>query len=160
MLAFFLASVAVELSFVVNHEPIATVKAAAHYVTLGAAVSACIVILYMPLRSPSLPSFDIGAVGQEPSDKFRSPEDNLRLWQFLSVSWMAPLLSKGKKKQLNEDDVWLLGFEFKHRRLHEKFRLTRGSVISRLLQANGVDVVIVTVIATVQMLCGMFPVYH
>lgn len=109
----------------------------------------------MPLRSPSLPSFDIGVVGQEPSSNFRSPEDSLRLWQFLSVSWMAPLLSKGKKRQLNEDDVWLLGFEFKHRRLHEKFRLTRGSVISRLLQANGIDIVIVTIIATVQMLCGL-----
>lgn len=122
---------------------------------MGAAASACIAILFMPLRSPSLPSFDIGAVGQEPSSDFRSPEDNLRLWQFLGVSWMAPLLSKGKKRQLNEEDVWLLGFEFKHRKLHERFRLIRGSVIGRLLQANGIDVFIVTIIATVQMLCGL-----
>lgn len=109
----------------------------------------------MPLRSPFLPVFDIAAVGQEPSSDFRSPEDNLRLWQFLSVSWIAPLLSKGKKRQLNEDDVWLLGFEFKHRKLHDKFRLVRGSVINRLLQANGIDVLIIIIIATVQMLCGL-----
>lgn len=140
---------------VINHEPSLAVKAAARYVTIGAAASACITILFMPLRSPFLPVFDIAAVGQEPSSDFRSPEDNLRLWQFLSVSWIAPLLSKGKKRQLNEDDVWLLGFEFKHRKLHDKFRLVRGSVINRLLQANGIDVLIIIIIATVQMLCGL-----
>ncbi|KAE8349422.1 ABC transporter [Aspergillus coremiiformis] len=107
----------------------------------------------MPLRCPSLPRVDIGVVGQPSSSKFRSPEDNLRLWQFLTVSWMAPLMTAGKNRQLNEDDVWFLGFEFQHRRLHEKFRQLRGSVISRLLQANGIDVLIITGISTVQMLC-------
>lgn len=112
------------------------------------------IILFMPLRAPALPCLDIAAVGQQPSSDFRSPEDNLRLWQFLSVSWMAPLISIGRKRQLNEDDVWSLGFEFQHQRLHEKFRRLRGSVISRLLQANGIDIFIISVFAIVQMFCG------
>lgn len=155
MLVFYFTVLIVDASLIINNEPVPTVKTVARYVALGAAAMACMTILLMPLRSPSLPSFDIGAVGQEPSNDFRSPEDNLRLWQFLSVSWMAPLLSKGKKRQLNEDDVWALGFEFKHRKLHEKFRLIRGSVIGRLLQANGIDILIVIIIATVQMLWGL-----
>lgn len=155
MLAFFFVAFVVELSFVVNHEPMPTVRIAARYVAVGAAATAFITILLMPMRSPVLPSFDIGKVGQEPSRDYRSPEDNLRLWQFLTVSWMGPLLSKGKKRQLHEDDVWTLPFEFKHSRVHDKFRLTRGSVLGRLLQANGIDILIITIIAIVQMLCGL-----
>lgn len=64
-------------------------------------------------------------------------------------------MSLGKKRQLHEEDVWSLGFEFQHRRLHDHFRVLRGSVISRLLQANGLDVLITASIAIVQMLCGM-----
>ncbi|KAJ5174294.1 uncharacterized protein N7482_000171 [Penicillium canariense] len=96
---------------------------------------------------------DISAVGQPPCSDFRSPEDNLRLWQFLTVSWMAPLISLGRKRQLNEQDVWQLGFEFQHSRLHEKFRRIRGSVLRRVLKANGLDVLIISGIATVQMFC-------
>jgi ABC-type multidrug transport system fused ATPase/permease subunit len=66
---------------------------------------------------------------------------------------MAPLISIGKKRQLDEDDVWFLGFEFQHCRLHDKFRRLKGSVIGRLLRANGVDIVIISTIAIVQMIC-------
>jgi ABC-type multidrug transport system fused ATPase/permease subunit len=123
------------------------------YIAASAALMACFTILLMPFRKPSLPVIDISAVGQTPCSDFRSPEDNLRLWQFLTVSWMAPLISLGRKRQLNEPDVWLLGFEFQHSRLHEKFRRIRGSVLRRVLQANGLDVLIIAVIAVVQMIC-------
>jgi hypothetical protein len=123
------------------------------YTAASAALMACFTILLMPFRKPSLPVIDISAVGQTPCSDFRSPEDNLRLWQFLTVSWMAPLISLGRKRQLNEPDVWLLGFEFQHSRLHERFRRLRGSVLRRVLQANGLDVLIISVIAIVQMIC-------
>jgi hypothetical protein len=154
MLAFFAMEFAVEMSFAMNSDAYAVNKIYAHYIAAGAAVAACATIFMMPLRGPLLPRVDIGVVGQPPSSKFRSPEDNLRLWQYLTVSWMAPLMTVGKQRQLDEDDVWSLGFEFQHRKLHEKFRQLRGSVISRLLQANGIDVLIITGISTVQMLCG------
>ena len=156
MLAFFISSLAVEVSIIVGLvETYPRFKLISHYIAAGAAVLGCLVIILMPVRVPTLPCIDIAAVGQQPSSNFRSPEDNLRLWQFLTVSWMAPLISTGKKRQLQEDDVWFLGFEFQHRRLHDKFRRLRGSVIGRLLHANGIDVFIITTIAIVQMICGM-----
>jgi hypothetical protein len=109
----------------------------------------------MPFRPPSTISADISTYSQQPGDNYRSPEDNLRLWQFLSVSWMAPLLSVGRKRQLSESDVWLLPFEFRHKELNEKFRKLKGSVLYRLLQANGIDILIITLIATVQLICGI-----
>ncbi|KOC15651.1 ABC transporter [Aspergillus flavus AF70] len=153
MLLFFAVELAVETAVILNRDAYAVSRVYAHCIAASAAAAACATILFMPFRGPSLPRVDIGVVGQPPSSKFRSPEDNLRLWQFLTVSWMSPLMTAGKHKQLNEDDVWFLGFEFQHRRLHEKFRQLRGSVISRLLQANGIDVLIITGISTVQMLC-------
>lgn len=154
MLAFFCLVFAVEVSLAPRSNTTSQVKAVAHYVAAGGAAAACLTILVMPFRPPSLPIFDISTVGQVPSNDFRSPEDNLRLWQFLTVSWMAPLISLGRVRQLHEQDVWLLGFEFQHRRLHEKFRRIRGSVLGRLLKANGIDVSIISLISLVQMFCG------
>lgn len=129
------------------------VKKFPHYVVSGTALANVITILLMPFRTSSAPIFEIGAVGQTPSSDFRSPEDNLRLWQFLTVSWMQPLISIGRTRQLHEGDVWRLGFEFQHLRLHKKFRRLKGSVLIRTLRANGLDVAIISAIAIVQMLC-------
>ncbi len=78
-----------------------------------------VTILLMPLRSPSLPDTEISPPFAAPTADLRSPEDNLTLWQYMSVSWMAPLMNLGNKRQLNDEDVWSLGYEFKHRLLHE-----------------------------------------
>lgn len=151
---FFVLSFAVEIALATRPDPIPTFKLTARYVAATAALSASLVVLLMPFRESPLPIMEISAVGSAPSNKFRSPEDNLRLWQFLTVSWMTPLISIGRKRQLNEPDVWLLGFEFQHRRLHEKFRRIRGSVLGRVLNANGLDVVIISAVSVLQMLCG------
>jgi hypothetical protein len=127
----------------------------AHGATIWAALISIIIILIMPTRNPTLSKEGIGIVGQKPSDRLRSPEDDLLLWQYLTISWMWPLISLGRKRKINEDDVWLLGYEFQHRRLHEKFRQLQGSVLGRLLQANGVDVFIIGSIAILQMICSM-----
>lgn len=154
MLMFFVLSFAVEITLATQHDHIPTFKAIARYVAATAALLASFTILLMPFREKPLPIMEISAVGSAPSSEFRSPEDNLRLWQFLTVSWMTPLISIGRKRQLNEPDVWLLGFEFQHRRLHEKFRRIRGSVLGRVLKANGLDVVIISAVSVLQMLCG------
>lgn len=129
-------------------------KVSAHYSAVAAAALAIVVVLFMPCRDPFLPQDGISRVGQASCSHWRSPEDNLRLWQFLTVSWIGPLLSLGRRRQLNEEDVWYLGYEFQHRRLHEKFRQLKGSVLGRVLEANAIDVLIVFSLATVQMLCG------
>ncbi|CAG8927949.1 unnamed protein product [Penicillium salamii] len=153
LLAFYVLLLAVELCLAVSSEASLDFKVVARYIAAAASAAASTAILLMPFRETSLPSVDISAVGQQPSSDFRTPEDNLRLWQFLTVSWMAPLISTGCNRQLNEDDVWLLGFDFQHSRLHEKFRRLRGSVLGRLLRANGIDVFIISTISIVQLLC-------
>ena len=60
---------------------------------------------------------------------------------------MSPLISVGSARQLDDKDVWSLSFEFQHKALHETFRTLKGTVIMRLLRANGIDLVIVTVLA-------------
>ncbi|OJJ46009.1 hypothetical protein ASPZODRAFT_2034815 [Penicilliopsis zonata CBS 506.65] len=153
LLTFFVAALVVELASVVNQGAFPKLLITTHYVTIAAAAVACLLIALMPFRSSLLPTDGISPVGKQPSSELRSPEDNLRLWQFLTVSWMAPLISTGKSRQLNEEDVWTLGFDFQHSRLHRQFRQLKGSVLVRLLQANAIDIVIISVVAIVQMLC-------
>lgn len=107
-----------------------------------ASIAAIVIIFQMPMRDPSLSNNHISSIFSSPSDSLRSPEDNLNLWQFMTVSWMSPLISLGKARQLNEDNVWSLGYQFQHRVLHEKFRDTNGSVLKRLIDVTGIDLLI------------------
>lgn len=118
------------------------------------ALSATVICLIMPMRDPRLPINDIGQTSRPPNASVRSPEDHLTFLQFLTVSWMSPLISIGSKRQLNDEDVWQLGWEFQHRRLHENFRELRGTVVKRLLKANWIDLTLTTVLALVKMVAG------
>ncbi len=125
---------------------------------LDALVASAVVVLLlrMPLRSPQLPSDKISPPFDPPSHDLRSPEDNLTLWQFMTVSWMAPLISLGAERQLNEEDVWGLGWEFQHRLLHERFKELKGSITKRLLVANGLDLVITSLLAVIELIASTF----
>lgn len=105
----------------------------------------------MPLRDPFLPQDDISPPFSTPTVKLRTPEDNLTPWQYMTISWMEPLIRKGATTQLDDEDVWDLGYEFKHSRLHSAFRILRGSVTSRLVQANGIDVLRTTTLSLIQL---------
>lgn len=118
-------------------------------------IAALTVMLGAPLRSPRLSSAkDIAVPFAPPDPKLRSPEDNLTLWQWMTVSWMAPLLSRGRQGQLHAADIWFLPFEFHHRKLHHAFRDLSGSVLRRLLLANGLDLVIVSLLGLVELASG------
>ncbi|GKT46578.1 ATP-dependent bile acid permease [Colletotrichum spaethianum] len=97
-------------------------------------------IVAMPMRDPSLSDSDIAR--KEPTDALRSPEDNLSLWKFMTVSWMAPMIARGYEKQLHNEDVWQLPFDFQHERLHALFHELRGSMTAKLFSANGLDLII------------------
>lgn len=156
MLSYYVLVMVIELSLAFQSDARFQFKIVARYIAAAASAAASATILLMPFREPSLPSVNISAVGQESSSDFRSPEDNLKLWQFLTVSWMAPLISTGSKRKLNESDVWLLGFDFQHSRLHEKFRRLRGSVLARVLRANGIEVFFTCAVSTITLICGTF----
>jgi hypothetical protein len=119
------------------------------------ALGAIAVILLMPMRDPHLPKHRISPAFAPPTYDLRSPEDDLTLWQFMTVSWMAPLMSIGNARQLNDEDVWKLGFEFQHRMLHDTFRELKGSVLGRLFRANGLDLVIISALSIFELAASM-----
>ena len=120
-----------------------------------AAFGAIAIILCMPLRDPALSKLEICLPFEPPTHQLRSPEDCLTLWQFMTVSWMSPLISLGAARQLNDEDIWSLAFEFQHHILHDRFRELKGSVVTRLLAANGLDLVITTFLGIVESLASM-----
>lgn len=122
---------------------------------LGAS-AVIILLLRMPLRDFQLPNDTISPPFGPPSNNLRSPEDNLTLWQFMTVSWMSPLIFLGAERQLNEEDVWSLGREFQHRLLHERFKELTGSITKRLLFANGLDLFITSLLAIIESIASTF----
>ena len=119
-----------------------------------AAALGIVLILNMPLRDPALPRKDISPAFATPTVQLRTPEDNLTPWQYMTVSWMEPLIKKGVTRQMEDEDIWDLGWEFKHARLHEAFRILQGSVTQRVFVANGIDLILTTVINVVRMCAG------
>jgi hypothetical protein len=113
-----------------------------------------VTLLLMPLKKLSPQSGAVSIVGSKPKNTERTPEDELKLWQFLTVSWVSPLLSVGKQRQLEKEDVWALSFEFQTTRLAQRFRELRGSVLWRLLKANGVDCCILVLTSFISLFCG------
>jgi hypothetical protein len=126
-----------------------------YILALISALIAIGVILVMPLRHPHLPKDQISPAFGPPTSELRSPEDDLTAWQFMTVSWMAPLMSIGNKRQLNDEDVWQLGYEFQHRMLHDTFRELNGSVLGRLFRANGLDLVIISGLSMFELVASM-----
>ena len=112
-------------------------------------------MLNMPMRDPLMSGDGIGKPFTAPSFDVRSPEDIITLWQWMTVSWMAPLMAIGYKRQLHNQDVWLLALEFQHDRLHRLFRQLTGSVLVRLLKANGLDLIITTCLDTLSTLAEL-----
>lgn len=115
---------------------------------------ASIIIVNMPLRHPELSRAGISHPSTVPTNKLRSPEDDLTLWQWMTVSWMVPLINVGSKRQLHDEDVWDLGYSFQHHHLHDAFRELKGTVVRRLLRANWIDLVILAILAIVELVAN------
>lgn len=122
--------------------------------TILLALGSVAVILAMPMRDPALSKVGISPAFSPPTAELRSPEDDLTLWQYMTVSWMSPLILLGNKRQLNDHDVWDLGYEFQHKMLHDQFRELPGSVLNRLLTANGIDLALISLLSLVELLAS------
>lgn len=108
-------------------------------------------VLNMPFRDPKLPTRGVSEPFSTPSAADRSPEDNLTLWQWMTVSWLSPLINLGNRRQLHPEDVWSLPYVFQHRHLHDAFRSLRGSVIRRLIWANWIDLFIISCLSLTEL---------
>jgi hypothetical protein len=162
LLMFYVPALIAELSRTESSTfPVAIESVANYSVALFSLISVMIV-LWMPFRPISPLSGPISSVGTPPKKTERSPEDALRLWQFLTVSWIWPLLAVGKERQMEKDDVWLLGYGFQNGRLAHAFREIRGStVFRRLLKANGIDCCILVLNTFIELIASksIFHVY-
>lgn len=116
------------------------------------------IIVNMPMRDPLAGCQAICSPFAPPTYTLRSPEDNLTLWNWMSVSWMAPTVRMGCQRQLNDEDVWKLPLEFQHDRLHRLFRDVKGSVLVRLLKANAPDLILTTCLGILESLCTLMPI--
>lgn len=121
----------------------------------GVTLASIIIMFNMPLRDPLLSNSRIGKPFAMPDSSVRSPEDIVTLWQWMSVSWMGPLISIARKRQLHDKDVWLLSSDFQHKQLHLLFRDLTGTVFVRLVKANGLDLVLTICLATIETLAGL-----
>ncbi|OAA53700.1 ABC transporter, transmembrane domain, type 1 [Cordyceps fumosorosea ARSEF 2679] len=117
-------------------------------VVLAALAAAC--ICAMPLRDPTWDVADIGSGKLPPSSLLRSPEDNLSLARFWTMSWVGPLAKLCKVREITVDDVWQLPFDFQHTRLYMAFREVKGQLLPCLIEANGLDLFISTTLAIVE----------
>ncbi|TQV92488.1 hypothetical protein V2A60_007173 [Cordyceps javanica] len=104
----------------------------------------------MPMRDPAWDVADIGSAARPPSSLLRSPEDNLSLIRFWTVSWVTPLAALCRTREITEDDVWQLPLDFQHTRLYMVFREVRGRLLPCLIEANGLDLCISTALAVVE----------
>ncbi|KAG6003802.1 hypothetical protein E4U43_000858 [Claviceps pusilla] len=114
---------------------------------IALALAGILVIGNMPLRNPAWGLDDIGNSKLPPSHHVRSPEDNLSLFRFWTVTWMHPLARLCRQREITVEDVWQLPFEFQHTRLYLAFRDLRGKLLPCLIEANGLDLFVATVFA-------------
>ncbi|KAJ6443800.1 ABC transporter [Purpureocillium lavendulum] len=117
---------------------------------MALATAAILAIINMPLRDPAWDTEDIGNWSLPPSHHVRSPEDNLTLYRFWTMKWVFPLARLCRGKEIGEEDVWQLPFEFQHTRLYMAFRELEGKLLPCLIEANGLDLSIATVLAIVE----------
>lgn len=122
--------------------------------SFGCSALGLVVLLLMPINPATYDLPNVGKVGDTASSESRSPEDDLLLWQWLTVSWLAPLLSVGKTRLINESDVWGLPLSFQHGVLIDGMKLLRGSLLRRVIRANAIDLVLLIIMSFFDMVCG------
>jgi lysylphosphatidylglycerol synthetase-like protein (DUF2156 family) len=127
----------------------------ATYGTMLSAMISILVVLCMQLYPAQYPTRLIRTYGIGPSSKERSPEDSLRLWQYLTFSWVWPLLAVGKERQIDPQDVWARAYELRNEHV-AKIRSKLGDLplLRRLLKENAVDSVILVVLSLVSLSFG------
>ncbi|CAE6439243.1 unnamed protein product [Rhizoctonia solani] len=91
------------------------------------------IILNMPLES--FGDAQIDAEGRTPA-----LEDHCTLFQWITFSWVSPLVAMGSHRPLEEKDMWQLSRLMRTRVLMKQFlQLKRSSLLRKILAANARD---------------------
>ncbi|CAE6413166.1 unnamed protein product [Rhizoctonia solani] len=104
-----------------------------------------VAIVNMPLSLAGKP--EVNEDGLHPA-----LEDYCTLWQWMTFTWVSPIISLGALRPLEEKDMWQLSRSMRTRTLMRKFlQVQRPSLLRRILVANAMDLFLdgsLTVIST------------
>ncbi|KAF8554053.1 hypothetical protein OG21DRAFT_1497299 [Imleria badia] len=91
----------------------------------------------MPMDLPS------SRVNKEDISVKYSPEDYVTIFQWVTFSWVYPLVKRGTETTMNEEDVWDLSPTSQSRPVFGKFTTIKGaSLLRRLFWANSLDLIV------------------
>uniref|UniRef100_A0A8H7XJS6 Multidrug resistance-associated ABC transporter n=1 Tax=Psilocybe cubensis TaxID=181762 RepID=A0A8H7XJS6_PSICU len=123
-------------------------------VNLLAIVSSLIIIFNIPSELPSA-KVDPQEIGHT-----LTTEDYATLWQWVSFSWIYPLIRSGRYATLHEKDVWNISPTMQSRPLFAKFSaLRQTSLFRRIWAANSLDIIIdltLTIVSVVLQYTGPY----
>ncbi|KAF7342473.1 ABC bile acid [Mycena venus] len=104
-------------------------------------------VLSMPLNVPSGRT-DVSQIGVTVS-----PEDYTPLWQWISFSWIYPLIKKGTTNTLADKDVFELSPNLQSRPVFIKFSsLQLPTLLQKLWVANSLDIIVDFVLTIVSVI--------
>ncbi|KAF7319859.1 P-loop containing nucleoside triphosphate hydrolase protein [Mycena kentingensis (nom. inval.)] len=117
----------------------------------------------LPLRHV-LPAPNVAKHTDVPSVSLSNPEDNVTLWQWVTFSFVKPIIRLANKGTLNEGDVWTLSPYFKHKNLFNKYleyhsTYPTHSLIRFLIASNSLDLIIMVSTEMWNAIVGFVPAY-
>ncbi|TRM65424.1 hypothetical protein BD626DRAFT_454236 [Schizophyllum amplum] len=113
-----------------------TTLVAAHFLHLAAVLIVLGVVLSTPLELPSQ------KVNKEDIGKRIIPEDYATLFQWITFSWVYPIVKSGRYHTLELDSVWNLSPSLQSRPIFIKFSSLRVStLLQRIFWANSLDLI-------------------
>ncbi|CAE6397156.1 unnamed protein product [Rhizoctonia solani] len=117
------------------------------FLTLGGIT----IILNMPLESFGEPNVD--AEGRPPA-----LEDHCTLLQWITFSWVSPLVALGSRQPLGEKDMWQLSRLMRTRVLMKHFsQLKKSSLLRKILAANARDLFLDLVLTVLSAILDFAP---
>jgi ABC-type multidrug transport system fused ATPase/permease subunit len=140
LLPFFFVAVVVDLSSIRSWTSASNLALALHICSSFCGLTSLFTVLCMQYRQASASSGPISKVWTKPSSLERSPEDGMSMWQFLTGAWVWPLMTLGKERPLQKEDIWGIRYEVQADQLATAFRgLHQSTIFRKLLRANAID---------------------
>ncbi|KAK7465464.1 hypothetical protein VKT23_005441 [Stygiomarasmius scandens] len=117
----------------------------------------------LPLQAVP-PGITIARPKDIPSVYLTSPEDGVNLWQWLTFSFIEPILDVAQKRTLNDEDVWKLPPFFAHKNIFKKcldYRTQhpKHSLLRFLLVSNSLDLILDVTLELWSAFVGFVPAY-
>ncbi|KAF7331551.1 ATP-dependent bile acid permease [Mycena kentingensis (nom. inval.)] len=113
------------------------------YLLVASSIYFAIVLVLLSLATGIPMALPSARIKKEDIGNSVSPEDYTTLYQWITFSWMYPLVKKGTRQTLDEDDVWAMSPTMQSRPVFLKFQsIVRKTLLRRIVVANSFDMLI------------------